>query len=451
VKTDPRSEETPPLEAKEPLVTVVRGTKAGLLVLVGIGALNVGNAVFHLLSARLLGPSQYGEVVSLVAAQGLIALPFGGIQYAVARFVAEDAARNDADAVGAFVRRMLVGSLLVASVVTIVVTALSPLVRTALGVEKLTPVVLTALFMLPALLAPPIWGVAQGLQRFGLISASMITGVTSRILLILLLIPVGLGVGGVMGATLVAGFIALLAPLPFVWSWARRRGPRDLGPANGVVLRYTAPVVAGTLAITSLTTVDVIAAKVALSSHDAGIYGSASFIGRLLLYLPMTVATVLLPKVTSRAAVERDTTEILHASLAVTAVFSLAGTALLVAVPRLVVDITFGSKYDGAIPLIGLFGLAMTVYALLNVLLAYHLGHGRTGMAWLLLGGAAAQVVLYIIVHGSTYQLVGANLLAAVGLLVIHELFFERTLGGGVSWLVAFVRQRVRGWNRAVS
>jgi O-antigen/teichoic acid export membrane protein len=155
------------------------------------------------------------------------------------------------------------------------------------------------------------------------------------------------------------------------------------------------------------------------------------------------VATVLLPKVTSRAAVERDTKEILHASLAVTAMFSLAGTAFLVAVPRLVVEVTFGSKYDGAIPLIGLFGLAMTGYAVLNVQLAYHLGHGRQGMAWLLLGGAAAQLLLYLAIHRSTYQLVGANLATAVGLLVAHEVFFESTVGGSVRWLGGVVHRRM--------
>jgi O-antigen/teichoic acid export membrane protein len=423
------------------LVAEVRGTRAGLLVLSGIASLTVGNAAFHLLAARLLGPSQYSEVVSLVAAQGLITLPFGGIQYAVARFVAEDAARGDAGAVSAFVRRALFGTLVGSAAITAAVTAASPLVRHALGVEKLTPVVLAALYMLPALLAPTMWGVAQGLQRFGLISASLIVGVVSRIGLILALIPLGLGVGGVMGATFVGGILALLAPLPFVLLWAR--GPRRAGsgPTNRTVLLYVAPVVAGTLAVTSLTTIDLIAAKVSLSAHDAGIYGSASFIGRLLLYLPMTIATVLLPKVTSRAAVRRDTREILYASLAVTAVFSLVGTALLITLPHLVVGATFGAKYNGAVPLIGLFGLAMSTYALLNVLLAYHLGHGRQGMAWLLLGGAVAQVVLYLFVHGSTYQLVTVNLLSALGLLLVHELAFERTLPAAAFWGIARLRR----------
>ncbi len=153
--------------------------------------------------------------------------------------------------------------------------------------------------------------------------------------MIVLLIPLGLGVGGVMGATLVAGFIAMVPMLPFASSWLRRRGvSHHKAPTNSEVLRYVGPVVVGTLAITSLTTSDIIVAKLALSSHTAGIYGSASFIGRLLLYLPLTVATVLLPKVTSRAAVASDTKEILYASLAVTGAFSLLGTVLLVLVPQ---------------------------------------------------------------------------------------------------------------------
>jgi O-antigen/teichoic acid export membrane protein len=432
-------------EATSALVAEVRGTKAGFLVLIGIGALNLGNAAFHLLSARLLGPAPYSEVVSLVAAQGLIALPFAGVQYAVARFVAADAARGDARAVASFIRRALAGTAALAVVVAGVMTGLSPVLRHVLGVQKLVPVVLTGLYILPALGVPVVSGIAQGLQRFGLISASLIAGAASRIILILLLIPLGLGVGGVMGATFVAGFVALIPAAPFVWSWLRRPAPPDRGPTNAVVLGYAAPVLAGTLAITSLTTADLIVAKLALSSHEAGIYGAGSFLGRLLLYLPMTIATVLLPKVTSRAAVQADTEEILHASLAVTGLFSLVGTAILVVVPKLVIAVTFGSKYDGAVPLIGLFGLAMTAYALLNVQLAYHLGHGRIGMAWLLLGAAVAQLGIYAAVHGSTYQLVGANLATSIVLLVLHELAFGSTLPQAARWTLKVFRERVIG------
>jgi O-antigen/teichoic acid export membrane protein len=428
-------------EAKEPvegesIAATVRGTRAGLIVLAGVGTLNLGNAAFHLVVARALGPSQYSEVASLVAVSGLIALPFGGVQIAVAKFVADDATKGDAEAVAAFIFRATRAALIVGLALTAVVTAISPLLRNALGVTSLSAVVLTALYTLPAILAPALLGISQGFQRFTLLSASMIAGTLVRIGLVVALIPFGLGVGGVMGATLLSGFAAVALPVPLAWRWLRKPRAALVPGANASAIKYLIPVMAGMLAITSLTTVDLIVAKVALSPKEAGIYGAASFIGRLLLYLPAAVVTVLLPKVASRAAAERDTDSILHASLAVTGVFSLAGTGLLVAFPHIVIQATFGAKYDGAIPLIGLFGLAMTGYALLNVLLVYHLGHGRKGMAWFLLGGACVQLVLYGVVHGSTYQLVGANLASSVVLLLTHELVFGRTLPGAVGWLL---------------
>jgi O-antigen/teichoic acid export membrane protein len=423
------------------LTATIRGTRAGAIVLVGVAALNLGNAVFHLLAARLLGPSQYGEVVSLVAISGVISLPFGGIQVAVARFVAEDAARGDANALAALVRWVVVWTLALALAVTVVLTALSPIIQHVLGVHRLLPVVLTALYTLPALFATALWGVAQGMQRFGAISASIGIGSISRIVLMVAVIPFGLGVGGVMGATLVGAVIAVVVPFTLILRWLRHPTAGAAQPPRRELIRYAVPVIASTLAITALTNVDLIVAKVSLSSHDAGIYGSASFIGKLLLYLPTTIATVLLPKVASRAAADQDTTEILHASLAVTIGFSLFGTALLVAVPHLVIDATFGSTYSGAVPLIGLFGLAMTAYAALNVMLVYHLGHGKSGMAWLLLGGAATQIGVYGLLHGSLYQLLGVNLGTALTLVLVHELFFERTLPGTVAWAFARLRR----------
>ena len=417
------------------LAAEVSGTRAGAIVFIGVIALNIGNAAFHLLSARILGPEQYSDVVSLLAASGLVTLPFSGVQYAFARVVSEDAARGDTAAVSDFIHRALAMALVAGAALTALLVALSPLIRSALGVQKLSPVVLAALYTLPALMAPALWGIAQGLQRFGLISASLVFGTVVRIGLLGALVPVGVGVGIVMGSTLVAGIAALLIPLPFILGWLKTPRAAERRPVT-IVVRSMAPVIAGTLAITSLTTVDLIAAKVALPSHDAGVYGSASFIGRILLYLPAPIATVLLPKVASRAAAARDTRAILHASLAVTGVFSLVGTAIFVAMPHLIVQVSFGSKFAGAAPLLGLFGLAMTLYALLNVQFVYHLGHGRESMAWLLVGGAVAQIAVYGLVHGSTYQLIGANLGTAAVLVLIHEFAFEPTLPYAASWLI---------------
>ncbi len=54
--------------------------------------------------------------------------------------------------------------------------------------------------------------------------------------------------------------------------------------------------------VTCLTTDDLVAAKVVFSSHEAGLYGAASLIGRVILYLPLAIVTVLLPDVSARVS-----------------------------------------------------------------------------------------------------------------------------------------------------
>jgi O-antigen/teichoic acid export membrane protein len=432
--------------ATESLSREIRGTRAGLTVLVGVATLNLANALFHLVTARELGPSQYSEVVSLVTLSGLIALPFGGAQLAVARIIADEVARGRTASAADFAARAARVSIATGTALTVMMVCLSPLLQDLLGITRLLPVVLVSLYTLPALVAPVAWGLAQGLQRFAVVAASMGVGAVLRVVLVVALIPFGLGVGGAMGATLLSGIATVAIGAPLAITLIRQRVPsvRSAISANEAV-RYFGPVIGGTLAITLLTTTDVLVAKLALSSHDAGIYGSASFIGRLLLYLPMTVATVLLPKVTSRAAAALDTREILSASLAVTGAFSLLGTVVLIVGPKLVIAVTFGSKYDGAIPLVGIFGFAMTVYALLNVQFVWHLGHGRPGMAWLLLGGSALQILTFSLVHGSTYQLVTVNLLTGLALLAVHEVFFESTLIPALGWTRHRIALSMRG------
>ena len=56
--------------------------------LIGVLALNLGNYVFHLIAARSLGTALYGDLATLIAISGLIALPLGGVQVWVARYVA---------------------------------------------------------------------------------------------------------------------------------------------------------------------------------------------------------------------------------------------------------------------------------------------------------------------------------------------------------------------------
>jgi O-antigen/teichoic acid export membrane protein len=182
------------------------------------------------------------------------------------------------------------------------------------------------------------------------------------------------------------------------------------------------------LSITSLTTIDVIVAKAVLSDHDAGLYGSASLIGRVILYLPAAIVLVLLPKVAARQAVGRESRDVLMKSLLVTGGFCALATLVYTVAPKLVVFVAFGSSFEDAAGLLWMFALAMSGYAILNVLLAYHLGRGHTGLSFLLLGGAVAQIVLFAMFHASPEQLLAVDIAVAYALLAAHEFFVAPVL-----------------------
>jgi O-antigen/teichoic acid export membrane protein len=406
----------------------MRGLRAGAIVFAGIALANGGNYLFHLASARLLGPGSYGDVASLAALFGLVSLPLVGVQLAVARYAATFNEIRDDRALRGLFRHGLGLALVVGLVLTAALTALSLPIRAALGIDSLAAVVLTMATAAPAFLAPVVWGLAQGLQRFTLLSFSTAVGPVVRPLLTIALLGAGGGVAAAMGASFAAAVIALVIPL-----WVLRDlGVREASGPPPIAAKelgsYLVPVVVGVLSITSLSSIDVVVAKAAFSDDDAGFYGSASLIGRVILFLPSAIVLVLLPKVSARETVGRDTRDILAKSLAVTGAFCVLAIVVYVLAPRLLVFLAFGSEFEDAADLLWRFALAMSGYAMLNVLLAYHLGRGSGKFSWLLLAGALAQIALYAIFHASAEQLLTVSIAIAFTLLVAHELLVERTI-----------------------
>jgi hypothetical protein len=113
---------------------------------------------------------------------------------------------------------------------------------------------------------------------------------------------------------------------------------------------------------------------------------------------------------------------------AVTAAFCLLATILYALAPRLLVFLAFGREFEDAADLLWMFALAMTGYALLNVLLAYHLGRGSGRFSWLLLAGAVLQVAIYAVWHESPEQILAVDIAVAFTLLVAHEALVERSI-----------------------
>jgi O-antigen/teichoic acid export membrane protein len=410
--------------------------RSGVIVFIGVGVANVGGYLFHLVSARSLGPDSYGDVATLAAVIGVVTLPLSGAQVFIARHVASGRGKsrslNDANYVTGFGGAMLTAG----SVLATVLLVLSPVIQRVLGIQSLMAVVIAILVVIPSFLAPVLIGAVQGQQRFVLLASALAIPAVARVAAAAVALAVGFGVAGTMGATFVAALVALAIPLVTL-----RHGLAPLRTWRPRLSRTDAlavlPVVAGTLAITCLTTDDLVAAKVVFTSHEAGLYGAASLIGRVILYLPLAIVTVLLPDVSTRVSEGRDTSSLLIRSLLATAALCLAFGAVYVVLPHLIVRVAVGSSYSGSSSLLWMFAVAMTLYSLLNVILFYRLGHGETRICWVLLGGAVVQGAIYAAFHSTPQELLAASIATGAVLLAV-------TAAGVQSLRPTALRHRIR-------
>ncbi len=407
----------PGLLTAEP-VAAMSGLRAGAVVFVGVGIVNVSSYLFHLLSARSLGPARYSDVASLSAVAGIVTLPLAGAQVFVARHVATTLSRGRPLDDDGYVSGFGAAMLALGGALTLVLLACAPLIRSALSIGSVWAVVFTILFTAPSFLAPALLGAVQGSLRFVLVAVAIAAPALLRVVLAAAALAAGLGVSGAMAATFASGLVAVAIPLTVfrrelgsLREWRPRLSRRD---ALALL-----PVVAGMLAITCLSTDDLVAAKLAFASHQAGLYGSASLIGRVILYLPVAIVTVLLPSVSARVSAGRAAGDLFLRSLIATATLCCVFTFVYAVAPHLIVRIAFGSKYQGSASLLWMFGIAMTIYSLLNVILFYRLGHGETRTCWLLLAGAVVQAAVFAAFHASPRELLGASIATGAALLVL--------------------------------
>jgi O-antigen/teichoic acid export membrane protein len=402
------------------------GARAGILVFAGIALGNATTTVFHLVSARWLGPTGYADLVVLLVILGLVSFPLAGVQYSLARSVARAHALGRGGDVRATYRRYLAVTGLVGIGLTLVCAALAVPIGTALDVENTTAILLAAAAIVPALVGPVTAGLAQGLERFKLYAAGQVLVPVLRLTMLLLAVALGLGIAGAMAAN--AAALALGVGL-FIWllrTWAHRPDksqtefPRD---------RMLLASVIGILALTSLTTIDVLVAKSSLAEEDAGLYAAASLVGRVLLFLPAAVVTVLLPRVASRVARGQETRTVLVASAATTAGICLAATVVLAVVPTIVLRLGFGAEYVDAAPLLWRFGIAMTLFAVLNIAFVYDIARGDWRGSALLAVGAVLQLALFLMFHSSATMLVTVDMVIAA-VLVLGMVVITRTMPG---------------------
>jgi O-antigen/teichoic acid export membrane protein len=361
--------------------------------------------LYQIYVGRALGPEGYGAFGSLFAIFYLISIFSGTVQTGSARFVSRLKAGGDDERVGAFLYGLMKKSVLLGVAGFALFCIVSSAIAGFLRMDSTAEILVLGTVILFSFLMPAASGVLQGLQEFYLLAFTGILSLGLKLVFGLVLVTLGYGVAGALGAVTLATLVALLFALLSLRSYLGD------GRQNGYDFRelyiYSAPTLLVMLCLAVPSNVDVILAKHFFNAQEAGLYTAASVIGKIILFLPGAISVVMFPKVTEMMSQGGSTLRLLNISLLYTGLLSGGAAAVFILVPGLVGAI-FGPLYLKASPIIAFYAVTMALFSMTWVVAQYCLATGSLRYTYILAGLTALELGAIGLIHGSTLEMAGA-------------------------------------------
>jgi O-antigen/teichoic acid export membrane protein len=389
---------------------------------VGSFAVSVLNYLFYPVLGRLLPPTQFGEVQTLVSLFLQINIFLGVLTNVAVNVVTNERDESVRNKTVLVIERL-------ATLVTLAVALIGLLfigqTRSFLKFNDNMPFVVLGLSVI--LSAPLALQTAylRGRSAFGTLSINNITASVMKLLASVVFVLAGYGTAGAIGG-LVAGQLVSL--------WFARISTRKLGlkrPAGlnrfgwpdltliKPQLGYTGLVLIVSLVTTYLFSVDIIVVKHYFDAETAGLYAGIATIGRIIYYLTGSVSIVLLSSIKLESAPKTNRALLVRSGLLHLA---LGGSTLVLftLAPQWVIRTLIGAKYLTYSNLLPRLGLALLIIATVNLIFSYDMALRRTSAAVVAVIGAVITIGVVAVHHGTPGQVVTSILVGGAAMLVVR-------------------------------
>ncbi|MDD4895039.1 MAG: oligosaccharide flippase family protein, partial [Candidatus Omnitrophica bacterium] len=325
-----------------------------------------------LLLAHNLSSIDFAGFSSLLAIFTLISSPLTTLQTAIAKYTAEFNAHNQAQKIQALLASLIRKTLFLGGITFIIFYFLSPYIINILKISSVSSGYILALLIAFCWITPILTGSLQGLELFKwLVSQSLISG-AAKLIFAFIFIKLGFNIAGALGAFLVSGLIGIIIAIPPLKNLLSFKPIKD-----GIKLKefflFLGPVAASSFCFIALVSVDMILVKYFFKPIDAGFYSLAQILGKIFLFLPGAIAVVMFPKTAGLKARNMNTGSTLNRSLLYAFILCIIVNLGYNIFPSLTLRILTGKVFDESIMLGRLFGISMSFFALLFILINYFL------------------------------------------------------------------------------
>lgn len=343
-----------------------------IIVFLGISLVNVFNLLYQLLIAHRMSGPDFAGFNSLLAIFMLISSPITTLQIGVAKYTAEFNAKNQIKKLQALLTELIRKMLPLTIITFVIFYFLSFYITDKLKIPSLSSGYILALLLASSWITPIFSGALQGLELFKWLVLLSLLGGALKLLFAFIFITLGFNIAGALSAFLIAsltGIIISLFPLKKFLAFEKIE--------DGINFKefflYLAPVAATSLCFIALVNFDMVLVKYLFSHPEAGFYSLAQMLGKIFLFLPAAINIVMFPKVAGLKAKNMNTNSTLMRSLLYASSLCIIANLFYNLFPSFTLKILTGKAFAESVTLGRLFGISMSFFALLLILITYFL------------------------------------------------------------------------------
>ena len=374
--------------------------RGSLVLFVATLGLNISGYLFHVFMGRFLGPADYGILGTLLSMIYLIGISSTVVQLSLSKFVSEFKAKNQEGKINILIIRSYKKLFIFGLVSTFIMIVLTPLISHLLKIPEINVLVLAPSLLLTFLL-PINRSILQGLQRFNFLGINLASEGVFKLVFSVVLVWMDLHVTGAILAIL----LSLLLPI-FLGIFQLKdfltKTKETLETKN--IYKYSLPVLFTLVLLTGMYTLDVFMVKYFFSDAEAGYYVAASLLGKIILFISMSITTVLFPQSVELFTLKSPTKNLLKKALLFTLVPSVLITTGYFLLPGLAIFLLFGDAYNPITSIIGPFGIAMSLFSFIYILSLYNLSINRKKFIYFIIGCFFAEIFLIYNFHSTLQQ-----------------------------------------------
>ena len=409
-----------------------------VLMFIVTSGVNIINFIYHIVMGRVLGPSEYSVLALIISIFIISVTVISTFQMAAAKYSSIYFTENNDSKIRYLFLEITKGVLIATGVIFILILIFIKRIQFFLKIESITQIILLAFMIIIGAQLYIGRGILQGVKKFGHLGFNQILENGLKLLIGILFVYLGFkSIGAITGflIALIVSFLFIFWPIRNILRKNKMLNQNDVYDENKIGIKAFYRNILLMLAITVTFAIisysDIILVKHFFPSTDAGYYSATIQIGKIILFFPMAVGLVVLPRLSEKIVKKEKLLGIMLKGLLLITLLSSIILVLYYFFPQTIVKLIFGIQYLPAAELIFRYGLFMTLVSLINLEIYYFIATNRFIYLIILIIILIEQLSIIFIFHNSLIIIIWILILNAlvmffVGLSLIF--YFEKKI-----------------------